>query len=93
MWSTLIIMEVIPFLVLAVGVDNMFVLAHALGRQVGAALTVATTVFQQLGAICLQCLQYANMPLIPMEVVAFLVLVVGVDSICAGTCPGVIGRR
>eukprot|EP00883_Tetradesmus_obliquus_P007421 jgi/Sobl393_1/18043/SZX70998.1 len=33
MWSTLIIMEVIPFLVLAVGVDNMFVLAHALGRQ------------------------------------------------------------
>lgn len=34
MWSTLIIMEVIPFLVLAVGVDNMFVLAHALGRQV-----------------------------------------------------------
>lgn len=36
MWSTLIIMEVIPFLVLAVGVDNMFVLAHALGRQVGA---------------------------------------------------------
>lgn len=35
MWSTLIVMEVIPFLVLAVGVDNMFVLAHALGRQVG----------------------------------------------------------
>lgn len=34
LWSTLIIMEVIPFLVLAVGVDNMFVLAHALGRQV-----------------------------------------------------------
>lgn len=34
MWSTLIIMEVIPFLVLAVGVDNMFVMAHALGRQV-----------------------------------------------------------
>jgi Niemann-Pick C1 protein len=34
MWSTLIVMEVIPFLVLAVGVDNMFVLAHALGRQV-----------------------------------------------------------
>jgi Niemann-Pick C1 protein len=34
MWSTLIIMEVIPFLVLAVGVDNMFVLAHTLGRQV-----------------------------------------------------------
>eukprot|EP00879_Flechtneria_rotunda_P012269 GHRR01012815.1.p1 GENE.GHRR01012815.1~~GHRR01012815.1.p1 ORF type:complete len:1130 (+),score=344.72 GHRR01012815.1:967-4356(+) len=33
MWSTLIIMEVIPFLVLAVGVDNMFVLAHALARQ------------------------------------------------------------
>jgi Niemann-Pick C1 protein len=33
--STLIIMEVIPFLVLAVGVDNMFVLAHALGRQDG----------------------------------------------------------
>eukprot|EP00878_Enallax_costatus_P015127 GHUV01015839.1.p1 GENE.GHUV01015839.1~~GHUV01015839.1.p1 ORF type:complete len:1041 (+),score=174.75 GHUV01015839.1:474-3596(+) len=33
MWSTLIIMEVIPFLVLAVGVDNMFLLAHALGRQ------------------------------------------------------------
>jgi hypothetical protein len=38
MWSTLIIMEVIPFLVLAVGVDNMFVLAHALGRQVGRCL-------------------------------------------------------
>jgi hypothetical protein len=36
MWSTLIIMEVVAFLVLAVGVDNMFVLAHALGRQVGA---------------------------------------------------------
>jgi Niemann-Pick C1 protein len=34
LWSTLIIMEVIPFLVLAVGVDNMFVLAHALSRQV-----------------------------------------------------------
>jgi hypothetical protein len=34
MWSTLIVMEVIPFLVLAVGVDNMFVLAHALQRQV-----------------------------------------------------------
>lgn len=33
LWSTLIIMEVIPFLVLAVGVDNMFVLAHALQRQ------------------------------------------------------------
>lgn len=33
-WSTLIIMEVIPFLVLAVGVDNMFVLVHALQRQV-----------------------------------------------------------
>lgn len=32
-WSTLIIMEVIPFLVLAVGVDNMFVLAHAAARQ------------------------------------------------------------
>ena len=32
-WSTLIIMEVIPFLVLAVGVDNMFVLVHALQRQ------------------------------------------------------------
>ena len=29
-------MEVIPFLVLAVGVDNMFVLAHAMGKQVGA---------------------------------------------------------
>jgi Niemann-Pick C1 protein len=34
-WSTLISLEVIPFLVLAVGVDNMFVLAHALARQVG----------------------------------------------------------
>lgn len=33
-WSTLISLEVIPFLVLAVGVDNMFVLAHALARQV-----------------------------------------------------------
>ena len=32
-WSTLIVMEVIPFLVLAVGVDNMFVLVHALQRQ------------------------------------------------------------
>jgi Niemann-Pick C1 protein len=32
-WSTLISLEVIPFLVLAVGVDNMFVLAHALARQ------------------------------------------------------------
>jgi hypothetical protein len=34
MWSTLIVMEVIPFIVLAIGVDNMFVLAHTLGRQV-----------------------------------------------------------
>jgi Niemann-Pick C1 protein len=33
-WSTLISLEVVPFLVLAVGVDNMFVLAHALARQV-----------------------------------------------------------
>ncbi|CAL8466999.1 g6535 [Coccomyxa elongata] len=32
MWSTLIIMEVIPFLVLAVGVDNMFILANELDR-------------------------------------------------------------
>uniref|UniRef100_A0A7N0U220 SSD domain-containing protein n=2 Tax=Kalanchoe fedtschenkoi TaxID=63787 RepID=A0A7N0U220_KALFE len=31
--STLIIMEVIPFLVLAVGVDNMCILVHALKRQ------------------------------------------------------------
>ncbi|CAM9001419.1 unnamed protein product [Rhodiola kirilowii] len=31
--STLIIMEVIPFLVLAVGVDNMCILVHALRRQ------------------------------------------------------------
>ncbi len=36
LWSTLIIMEVIPFLVLAVGVDNMFVLAHAMAKQVRA---------------------------------------------------------
>lgn len=42
MWSTLIIMEVIPFLVLAVGVDNMFVLAHALNRQVGGACGAST---------------------------------------------------
>jgi hypothetical protein len=40
MWSTLIVMEVIPFLVLAVGVDNMFVLAHALGRQVRVTLSL-----------------------------------------------------
>jgi Sterol-sensing domain of SREBP cleavage-activation len=33
MWATLIIMEVIPFLALAVGADNMFILAHALHRQ------------------------------------------------------------
>ncbi|PNH04088.1 Oxygen-evolving enhancer protein 2, chloroplastic [Tetrabaena socialis] len=33
LWSTLIIMEVIPFLALAVGVDNMFVLAHAMFKQ------------------------------------------------------------
>ncbi|KAL4457923.1 hypothetical protein ABPG75_012788 [Micractinium tetrahymenae] len=33
MRSTLIIMEVIPFLVLAVGVDNMFILAAALQQQ------------------------------------------------------------
>eukprot|EP00887_Chlorella_sp_A99_P002624 scaffold6.g2624.t1 len=31
--GTLIIMEVIPFLALAVGVDNMFILAHALHQQ------------------------------------------------------------
>ncbi|KAI4297881.1 hypothetical protein L6164_037740 [Bauhinia variegata] len=31
--STLIIMEVIPFLVLAVGVDNMCILVHAMKRQ------------------------------------------------------------
>lgn len=37
--STLIIMEVIPFLVLAVGVDNMCILVHAVKRQeVGLAL-------------------------------------------------------
>jgi Niemann-Pick C1 protein len=33
MWATLIIMEVIPFLALAVGADNMFILAHAMHRQ------------------------------------------------------------
>ena len=33
MWATLIILEVIPFLALAVGVDNMFILAHAAARQ------------------------------------------------------------
>ncbi|EFH67498.1 predicted protein [Arabidopsis lyrata subsp. lyrata] len=33
MKSTLIIMEVIPFLVLAVGVDNMCILVHAVKRQ------------------------------------------------------------
>jgi hypothetical protein len=33
--ATLIILEALPFLVLAVGVDNMFVLAHALAKQVG----------------------------------------------------------
>ncbi|GIL49416.1 hypothetical protein Vafri_5759 [Volvox africanus] len=33
LWCTLIIMEVIPFLVLAVGVDNMFVLAAAMAKQ------------------------------------------------------------
>ncbi|GIL73679.1 hypothetical protein Vretifemale_3814, partial [Volvox reticuliferus] len=33
LWCTLIIMEVIPFLVLAVGVDNMFVLAAAMEKQ------------------------------------------------------------
>lgn len=32
-WGTLIILEVIPFLVLAVGVDNMFILVHAMRRQ------------------------------------------------------------
>lgn len=32
--STLIIMEVIPFLILAVGVDNIFILIHALENQV-----------------------------------------------------------
>lgn len=31
--ATLIILEVIPFLVLAVGVDNMFILANAARRQ------------------------------------------------------------
>ncbi|KAL3681041.1 hypothetical protein R1sor_023997 [Riccia sorocarpa] len=33
--STLIIVEVIPFLVLAVGVDNMCILVHAVKRQTG----------------------------------------------------------
>ncbi|XP_047325787.1 NPC intracellular cholesterol transporter 1-like isoform X2 [Impatiens glandulifera] len=33
--STLIIMEVVPFLVLAVGVDNMCILVHAVKRQSG----------------------------------------------------------
>lgn len=32
--ATLIIMEVIPFLVLAVGVDNIFILVHELENQV-----------------------------------------------------------
>ncbi|KAJ9512863.1 hypothetical protein QJQ45_029163, partial [Haematococcus lacustris] len=49
LWSTLIIMEVIPFLVLAVGVDNMFVLAHALQRQ-GQALPLAERVAAALSA-------------------------------------------
>ncbi|KAF8057679.1 NPC1 [Scenedesmus sp. PABB004] len=49
MWSTLIIMEVIPFLVLAVGVDNMFVLAHALQRQ-DPALPLATRAGLALGS-------------------------------------------
>eukprot|EP00775_Hariotina_reticulata_P001814 gene1814-2147_t len=49
MWSTLIIMEVIPFLVLAVGVDNMFVLAHALSRQ-DAALPLVTRSALALGS-------------------------------------------
>ncbi len=49
LWSTLIIMEVIPFLVLAVGVDNMFVLAHALARQ-DPALALPTRMGLALGS-------------------------------------------
>ena len=48
-WSTLISLEVIPFLALAIGVDNMFVLAHALRRQ-EAGLPLATRVGLALGA-------------------------------------------
>eukprot|EP00884_Botryococcus_braunii_P021147 jgi/Botrbrau1/7716/Bobra.0159s0148.1 len=33
LWASLISLEVIPFLVLAVGVDNMFILVNALGRE------------------------------------------------------------
>lgn len=39
--STLIVMEVIPFLVLAVGVDNMFIITHALAKQVRLCVHVA----------------------------------------------------
>ena len=42
-YSTLISLEVVPFLVLAVGVDNMFVLAHALARQVRVCLCVCVS--------------------------------------------------
>jgi Niemann-Pick C1 protein len=32
--ATLISLEVVPFLTLAIGVDNMFLIAHGMGRQV-----------------------------------------------------------
>ncbi|XP_054787457.1 uncharacterized protein LOC129293484 [Prosopis cineraria] len=48
--STLIIMEVIPFLVLAVGVDNMCILVHAMKRQ-SSSLPIEERISNALGQV------------------------------------------
>ncbi|KAF7810729.1 NPC intracellular cholesterol transporter 1-like [Senna tora] len=48
--STLIIMEVIPFLVLAVGVDNMCILVHAMKRQ-STSLPIEERICNALGEV------------------------------------------
>ncbi|BBN15246.1 Niemann-Pick C1 protein [Marchantia polymorpha subsp. ruderalis] len=49
--STLIIVEVIPFLVLAVGVDNMCILVHAVKRQANKDESVETRVGRALAEV------------------------------------------
>eukprot|EP00798_Chlamydomonas_sp_ICE-L_P025324 gene25325-10979_t len=88
-WCTLIIMEVIPFLVLALGVDNMFVLAHALQRQdhllpvtikerVATALAVAGPSIT-LAAAC-EIVAFGLGAMTPMPAVTVLVSMLALDA-------------